>query len=78
MYVSWLTPYCSTNPHFGVFLPPVAFVGDMMSPVAVRLQVNQVCRFTKLYFKAVAINAILPVFLFNLFSSSPFLSRHRL
>lgn len=33
----------STNPHFGVFLPPVALVGDMMqSPVPVRLQVNQV------------------------------------
>jgi hypothetical protein len=35
--------YRSTNPHFGVFLPPVAFVGDpMQSPVAIRLQVNQV------------------------------------
>ncbi len=38
-----LTRRPSTNPHFGVFLPPVALVGDLMqSPVAVRLQVNQV------------------------------------
>jgi hypothetical protein len=38
-----LTCCPSTNPHFGVFLPPVALVGDpMQSPVLVRLQVNQV------------------------------------
>jgi hypothetical protein len=43
IYVPYLMHYRSTNPHFGVFLPPVAFVGDpMQSPVAVRLQVNQV------------------------------------
>jgi hypothetical protein len=43
-----LTRRPSTNPHFGVFLPPVALVGDLMqSPVAVRLQVNQVRTFLR-------------------------------
>ena len=43
-----LTRRPSTNPHFGVFLPPVALVGDLMqSPVAVRLQVNQVRTFPR-------------------------------
>ena len=38
-----LTRGCSTNPHFGVFLPPVALVGDPTgTPVPIRLQVNQV------------------------------------
>jgi hypothetical protein len=37
--------FCSTNPHFGVFLPPVALVGDpMQSRETIRLQVNQVRR----------------------------------
>jgi hypothetical protein len=38
-----VTTFCSTNPHFGVFLPPVALVGDpMQSRETIRLQVNQV------------------------------------
>ena len=38
-----LTRSCSTNPHFGVFLPPVALVGDPTgTPVPIRLQINQV------------------------------------
>jgi len=33
----------STNPHFGVFLPPVALVGDPSgTPEPIRLQINQV------------------------------------